>query len=85
MNNLDIDWQKTLNLFKNRLDEFGIDKITFDSFFTTLQIRDIVASDVTVTIDTQWSLDVVLPYIDRLEEIYKAKQHLNSIEYQLLQ
>ena len=62
VNNLDIDWQKTLNLFKNRLDEFGIDKITFDSFFTTLQIRDIVASDVTVTIDTQWSLDVVLPY-----------------------
>ncbi|MBS5112328.1 MAG: chromosomal replication initiator protein DnaA [Coprobacillus cateniformis] len=80
MNNLDIDWQKTLNLFKNRLDEFGIDKITFDSFFTTLQIRDIVASDVTVTIDTQWSLDVVLPYIDRLEEIYNT---LTSGHYHL--
>ena len=55
MNNLDIDWQKTLNLFKNRLDEFGIDKITFDSFFTTLQIRDIVASDVTVTIAVSYT------------------------------
>lgn len=72
MNNLNIDWQKTLNIFKSKLDEFHIDKISFDSFFTTLQVRDIVDNDVTMTIDTQWSLDFVSTYIDNLEEIYNT-------------
>ena len=44
MNNLDTDWQKTLNIFKNQID----DKIIFDSFFTTLQVKDIIDSDVTL-------------------------------------
>lgn len=72
MNNLNIDWQKTLNIFQSKLDEYNIDKISFDSFFTTLQVRDIVDNDVTMTIDTQWSLDFVLAYLNNLEEIYNT-------------
>ena len=47
MNNLDTDWQKTLNIFKNQID----DKIIFDSFFTTLQVKDIIDSDVSSGVD----------------------------------
>lgn len=72
MNNLNTEWKKTLNVFKNRLDEFDLDKIAFDSFFATLQIVDIVDGDVTITIDTQWSLEEVAPYLDNLEEIYNT-------------
>ncbi|WP_028042612.1 chromosomal replication initiator protein DnaA [Candidatus Stoquefichus massiliensis] len=83
MNNLDIDWQKTLNIFQSKLDEFNIDKISFDSFFTTLQVRDIVDNDVTITIDTQWSLDFVSTYLVNLEEIYNTltngRYHLTLI------
>lgn len=75
MNNLDFDWKKTLNLFKDQLEEVGLDKISFDSFFTTLKIRDIEENDVIITIDTQWSLDIVLPYMDKLEEIYNTVTH----------
>ena len=71
MNNLDTDWQKTLNIFKNQID----DKIIFDSFFTTLQVKDIIDSDVTITVDTQWSLDGVSPYLEKLEEIYLSLIH----------
>jgi len=76
VNNLDTDWQKTLNIFKNQID----DKIIFDSFFTTLQVKDIIDSDVTITVDTQWSLDGVSPYLEKLEEIYNT---LTSGHYQL--
>lgn len=78
MNNLDIDWQKTLNIFKNQ-----IDKVIFDSFFTTLKVKDIVDGDVIITIDTQWSLNEVLPYVDKLQEIYNTltsgHYHLNLV------
>lgn len=76
MNNLDTDWQKTLNIFKNQIE----DRIIFDSFFTTLQVRDILDGDVTITVDTQWSLDGVLSYLDKLEEIYNT---LTSGHYHL--
>lgn len=72
MNNLDMNWQKTLSLFQSKLDDYGLDKITFDSFFTTLQIQDIVGSVVTITIDTNWSLEVVEPYLSQLQEIYNT-------------
>lgn len=76
MNNLDIDWQKTLNIFKNQCE----DKVFFDSFFSSLQVKDIIDGDVTVTVDTQWSLDGVEPYLDKLEEIYNT---LTSGHYHL--
>lgn len=72
VNNLDMNWQKALTLFQGKLDDFGLDKITFDSFFTTLEIKDIVGSVVTITIDTKWSLDVVEPYLTHLQEIYNT-------------
>ena len=72
VNNLDMNWQKALSLFQGKLDDFGLDKITFDSFFTTLEIKDIVGSVVTITIDTKWSLDVVEPYLTHLQEIYNT-------------
>lgn len=85
VNNLNNDWQKTLNLFKDQCE----DKIIFDSFFATLQIQDIVDGDVTITADTQWSLDAVLPYADKLQEMYntvtQGHYHLHIVtenEYQ---
>ncbi|WP_129737459.1 chromosomal replication initiator protein DnaA [Massilimicrobiota timonensis] len=87
MNNLDMNWQKTLSLFQGKLDDYGLDKITFDSFFTTLEIKDIVGSVVTITIDTKWSLDVVEPYLTHLQEIYNTvtnghyQLHLMTEEY----
>ena len=74
MNNLDTDWQKTLNIFKNQID----DKIIFDSFFTTLQVKDIIDSDVTITVDTQWSLDGVSPYLEKLEEIANSYEGVDK-------
>ena len=67
---------KEAGSFKNQID----DKIIFDSFFTTLQVKDIIDSDVTITVDTQWSLDGVSPYLEKLEEIYNT---LTSGHYQL--
>ncbi|MCD7948736.1 MAG: chromosomal replication initiator protein DnaA [Erysipelotrichaceae bacterium] len=75
MNNLDIDWQKTLNIFKNRLDDFHLDKITYDSYFATMNIQDIEKNDVIITIDTKWSYDFVIDYIKYLEEIYNSVTH----------
>lgn len=72
MNNLDMNWQKTLSLFQGKLDDYGLDKIGFDSFFTTLEIKDIVGSVVTITVDTKWSYDVVEPYLTHLQEIYNT-------------
>ncbi|MCD7839157.1 MAG: chromosomal replication initiator protein DnaA, partial [Erysipelotrichaceae bacterium] len=69
MNNLNIDWQKTLNIFKSRLEEFNLDKITYDSFFTTMKIQDIEKNNVILTIDTKWSYDFVIDYIEILEDI----------------
>ncbi len=81
MNNLNIDWQKTLNIFKSRLEEFNLDKITYDSFFTTMKIQDIEKNNVILTIDTKWSYDFVVDYMDILEEIYNSitngQYHLN--------
>lgn len=68
MNNLDTIWQKTLNIFKNQYD----DKVLFDSYFSSLQIKDVVDGDITITVDTQWSLGEVIPYLDKLEEIYNT-------------
>ncbi|MEG0451558.1 MAG: chromosomal replication initiator protein DnaA [Coprobacillus sp.] len=68
MNNLDTYWQKTLDIFKKQCN----DKVFFDSYFSSLQVRDIVDGDLTVTVDTQWSLGEVIPYIDKLEEIYNT-------------
>lgn len=68
VNNLNSDWQKTLNIIKGQID----DKVVFDSFFTTLQVKDIVDGDVTVTADTQWSVEGVEPYLEKLEEVYNT-------------
>lgn len=76
MNNLDTDWQKTLNILRNQMD----DVVVFDSFFTTLQVKDILDGEVTVTVDTNWSLEAVVPYLEKLEEIYNT---LTSGHYHL--
>lgn len=68
MNNLQSYWQKTLDIFKKQCD----DKVFFDSYFSSLQAKDMVDGDLTVTVDTQWSLGEVIPFIDKLEEIYNT-------------
>lgn len=79
MNNLSSDWEKTLNIFKTQCD----DKVFFDSYFSSLKVRDVVDGDIIVTIDTQWSLGEVNPYLDKLEEIYNTltsgHYHINLV------
>lgn len=68
MNTLSVEWEKTLNIFKTQCD----DKVVFDSYFSSLRVRDLVDGDLIVTVDTQWSLDVVQPHLEKLEEIYNT-------------
>ncbi len=80
MNNLNSDFKKTLDLFETKLPELGIDKIEFDSFFTSIKIRDIIENDVILTTELKWNYDVILPHLSKLEEIYnivtKGRYHL---------
>lgn len=68
MNTLSVEWEKTLSIFKTQCD----DKVVFDSYFSSLKVRDLVDGDLIVTVDTQWSLDVVQPHLEKLEEIYNT-------------
>jgi len=68
VNNLKSDWEKTLNIFKDQCE----DKVIFDSYFYCLQAQDIIDGDVIITVDTQWNLDMIQPYLEKLEEIYNA-------------
>jgi chromosomal replication initiator protein DnaA len=83
VDNLNNNWQKTLNVFKNRLDEFGLDKVMFDSFFSTLQAVEILNNDITITSETQWGMNEVVPHLEALEEIYNTltsgHYHLNLL------
>lgn len=80
MENLNADWQKTLNLFKNQFD----DRIIYDSYFSTLTLRDIADGDLIITTETQFSLGEVLPYKEKLEEIYntvtQGHYHIQFVE-----
>ena len=79
MNNLTSTWQKTLDIYKN---QFG-DKVIFDSYFSSLKVRDCVDGDLIVTADTSWAISEVLPYKEKLEEIYNTltngHYHINLI------
>ena len=79
MNNLSSDWEKTLEIFKTQCD----DKVFFDSYFSSLKVRDVVDGDIIVTVDTQWSLGEVHPFLSKLEEIYNTitsgHYHINLV------
>lgn len=79
MNNLTSTWQKTLDIYKN---QFG-DKVIFDSYFSSLKVRDCVDGDLIVTTDSLWAISEVLPYKEKLEEIYNTltngHYHINLI------
>ena len=79
MNNLTSTWQKTLDIYKN---QFG-DKVIFDSYFSSLKVRDCVDGDLIVTADTSWAISEVVPYKEKLEEIYNTltngHYHINLI------
>lgn len=79
MDNMTDIWQKTLQLFQNQCD----DKVIFDSYFSSLKVRDIVDGDLIVTTDTNWSKEEVLTSISKLEEIYNTltngHYHINLI------
>lgn len=68
MNNLSNDWEKVLNIFKSQCD----DKVYFDSYFSSLKVRDIIDGDIIVTVDTEWSFREVQLHLDKLEEIYNT-------------
>ncbi len=79
MNNLTSTWQKTLDIYKN---QFG-DKVIFDSYFSSLKVRDCVDGDLIVTADTEWAISEVLPHKEKLEEIYNTltngHYHINLV------
>ena len=79
MNNLTSTWQKTLDIYKN---QFG-DKVIFDSYFSSLKVRDCVDGDLIVTADTSWAISEVVPYKEKLEEIYNTltngHYHINLV------
>ena len=79
MNNLILDWQKTLEIFKKQCE----DKVFFDSYFSSLNVKDIIDGDLTITVDTQWSYGEVEPFLEKLQEIYntvtKGHYHINLI------
>ena len=79
MNNLTSTWQKTLEIYKTQFD----DKIIFDSYFSSLKVRDIVDGDLVVTTDSLWAISEVNPYKEKLEEIYNTltngHYHINLI------
>ena len=79
MNNLTSTWQKTLDIYKN---QFG-DKVIFDSYFSSLKVRDCVDGDLIVTADTSWAISEVIPYKEKLEEIYNTltngHYHINLV------
>lgn len=68
MDNLTDTWQKTLNLYKSQCD----DKVIFDSYFSSLKVRDIVDGDLLVTTETNWSKGEVMASLDKLEEIFNT-------------
>lgn len=79
MNNLTSTWQKTLEIYKNQFE----DKVIFDSYFSSLKVRDIVDGDLIVTTDSLWAISEVNPYKEKLEEIYNTltngHYHINLI------
>ena len=79
MNNLASTWQKTLDIYKTQFE----DKVIFDSYFSSLKVRDNVDGDLIVTADTSWSKSEVLPYKEKLEEIYNTltngHYHINLV------
>ena len=68
MNNLASTWQKTLDIYKNQFE----DKVIFDSYFSSLKVRDIIDGDLIVTTDSLWAISEVNPYKEKLEEIYNT-------------
>ncbi len=79
MNNLASTWQKTLDIYKTQFE----DKVIFDSYFSSLKVRDNVDGDLIVTADTSWAISEVLPYKEKLEEIYNTltngHYHINLV------
>ena len=68
MNNLTETWEKTLELYKPNCS----DKVIFDSYFSSLKVRDIVDGDLIITCETKWAVGEVSSALDKLEEIYNT-------------
>lgn len=68
MNQLDMFWKKTLEIFKNQIN----DKVIFDSFFAPLEIREIINDDIIITIETKWNYDEVILQKETLQEIFNT-------------
>lgn len=68
MDQLEIFWHKTLEIFKEKIE----DKIIFDSFYAPLKIREVIDDDVIVTVDLKWNLNEVNTHKDELEEIFNT-------------
>ena len=68
MDQLEIIWHKTLEIFKDQLS----DKIIFDSFFAPLTIKEIIDDDIIITIETKWNYDEIILHKDELQEIFNT-------------
>jgi len=68
MDHLNNVWNKTLDIFKNQIN----DKVIFDSFFAPLKIKEVIDDDVIITVETKWNYDEVILEKDNLEEIFNT-------------
>lgn len=68
MNHLESIWEKTLEIFKNQIE----DKVIFDSFFAPLKIKEVIDDDIIITIETKWNYEEVILEKDNLEDIFNT-------------
>lgn len=68
MDHLENVWEKTLEIFKNQLE----DRVLFDSFFAPLKIKEVIDDDIIITIETKWNYETIIEEKDNLEEIFNT-------------
>lgn len=68
MDQLDIYWKKTLDIYKNKVE----DKIIYDSYYAPLKIKNVIDDDIIVTVETKWNYEEIISHKADLEEIFNT-------------
>lgn len=73
MNQLELNWEKTLSIFREQmLNSQELDSITIDSFFAPLRIREVIDHDIIITVEFKYNYEIVVSEKDILEEIFNT-------------
>ena len=61
MDQLELNWAKTLSIFREQmLNSQMLDSITIDSFFAPLKIREVIDSDIIITIEFKYNYEIIV-------------------------